>query len=674
MWLPIIVFAGSAALVGGMTSLSRGRRPNLAQMLAAPRPGGEIAQAGELECQPRLGWSLVVLGATLAGRYLTPLPLALAITPLAVHLQWPWIKAAWLDLMERHTLKPTGLMPIVLVGGWIAGFYVSSAFALFAFLLSRKINLLSGERSRQKLLHLFGQQPQTIWLLVDETEVETPMNEVHAGDVVVAYAGEPIPVDGIIVAGNAAVDQHRLTGDAKPVERSLGDPVFATTLVLRGWLHVRVERAGQQTVAIRLANMMGHAVPCPLPAERRGLKLAQNCVMPSAVLGMAALPLLGANSALAVLLARPGIDMNGAAPLAMQNFTYLCAKHGILVKDGRALELMRTVDTVVFDMAGSLTLEQPEVLSVHTCGKFEKWEVLAHAAAAGQWQNHPIAKAIVEEAKQCGLKLPDTLKIRCDADFGVQASIGGQRVHVGSLLFVGDGWITLPSVLVNRQTQCAELGHSLVFVTVDGVLAGALELRPALHPSAKEVVAELKRRELKLAIFSGDRLEPTQQIAQRLGIEECFAEMLAEDKSRQIERLQQEGRSVCFLGDGVGNAIALQSANVSVSVRGFTSAAQEAAQVVLMGQSLAQLPLFIDLSQRLDSNLETSFKMSIATGGGIIGGVFLFHGGIAGMAALSLLANIAITGNAMLPLRNTLKWAAKTADPTPVTPARWIEP
>ena len=300
--------------------------------------------------------------------------------------------------------------------------------------------------------------------------------------------------------------------------------------------------------------------------------------------------------------------------------------------------------------------------------------MLAHAAAAGQWQSHPIAKAIVEEAKQCGLIPPDTLKIRCDADFGVQASIGGQRVHVGSLLFVGDGWITLPSALVNRQAQCAELGHSLVFVTVDGVLAGALELRPALHPSAKEVVAELKRRELKLVIFSGDRSEPTRQIAQRLGIEECFAEMLSEDKARQIERLQQEGRSVCFLGDGVNNATALQSANVSVSARGFTSAEQEAAQVVLMGQSLAQLPLFIDLSQRLDSNLDTSFKLSVATAGGIIGGVFLFHGGIAGMAAISLLANIAMTGNTLLPLRNPLKWAEKSADPLPVAPARWIEP
>jgi len=138
MWLPIIVFAGSAALVGGMKSLSRGRRPNLAQMLAAPRPGLGMAQAGDLECQPGLRWSLVVLGTTLAGRYLTPLPLALAITPLAVYLQWPWIKAAWLDLMERHTLRATGLMPIVLACGWIAGFYVSSAFALFAYLFPEK--------------------------------------------------------------------------------------------------------------------------------------------------------------------------------------------------------------------------------------------------------------------------------------------------------------------------------------------------------------------------------------------------------------------------------------------------------------------------------------------------------------------------------------------------------
>ncbi len=655
MLLPIIVFTGSAALIVGMKSLARAK-PNLAQMLAKPRPSaGEIAKAEELNCQTNLKWSVVVLGTVLTIRYLTPLPLALAITPLIAFLQWPWIKAAWFDLTERHTLKANGLTTIVLTGSWITGFYIGSAFALFAFLLSRKINLLSYRLSRQKLSHLFGQQPQTIWLLVDGAEVETPFHEVQAGDIVVAYAGESIPVDGTIIAGNASVDQHCLTGEAKSVEKSPGDRVFANTLVLHGWLHLRVDRLGKQTVAMQLTEIIGHATHYHLSTERRGQKLAGDCVMPIAVLGIAILPLLGADSALAALLARPGMDMNCTAPLALENFIYLCAEHGILVKDIRALELMHTVDTVVFDMTGSLTQEQPEVISVHTCGNLKNWQVLAHAAAAGQLQSHPIAKAIVEEAKQCRLKLPDTVKIHCDDGFGIQVRLGGKRVGIGSLLFVGGGWLTLPPKFEEVQTQCAELGHSLVFVTVDDALVGALELRPALRPEALEVVAGLKRRNLKLAIFSDDRAEHTRQIAQRLGIEECFAGMLPEDKAHQLERLQHEGHSVCFLGNSVNDAIALQSANVSVSLQGFTNATQETAQVVLMGQNLTQLPLFIDLSHRLDSNLDTSFKMSVAAGGGIIGSVLLFHSGIAAMAALNLLAGIAITGNTMLPLRNTMK-------------------
>ena len=674
MWLPIIVFAGSAALVGGMTSLARGK-PTLAKMLAAPRPdAGEIAQAEGMECQRHLIWSAVVMGTVLTGRYLTPLPLALAITPLAAYLQWPWLKAAWSDLTERRTVKVNGLTAIALTGGWIAGFYIGSAFALFAYLLSRRINLLGCVLSRQKLSRLYGQQPQTLWLLVDGAEIETPFHEIQAGDIVVIYAGEPIPADGTIVAGEASVDQRGLTGETDSVERSVGDSVFANTLVQRGWLHVRVDRLGEKTVAMQLADIINHTTLYPLPTGRRGQTLAEDYAMPIAVLGIATLPLLGANSALAVLLARPGVDMNDAAPLALENYIYLCAKHGILVKDGRALELMRTVDTVVFDLTGSLTLEQPEVFSIHTCGDLKNWQVLAIAAAAGQLQSHPIAKAIVEEAKQCRLKLPEAIRIFCESGFGVQASIGGQRVHVGSLRFIGDGWLTLPPELEKVQAQCAELGHFLVFVAVEDTLVGALELRPALRPEAMEVVAELKWRNLKVAILSDDRIEPTRQIAQRLGIEEYLADMLPEDKVRHLEHLKREGHSVCFLGDSDTDGIALQSTHVSVSVQGFARAAQEPAQIVLMGQSLLQLPLFFDLSRQLDSNQDTSFMLSVATGVGIIGGVFLFHAGIAAMAALNLIGNLAITSNTMLPLLNPVKRAVKTAGPTLSTPARWIEP
>ena len=651
--LSIAVFTASAALVGSARALAR-RRRNLGELLAPARL--DPAEAEAQECGRRFNWSVAALALAAAGRVLAvPAGANLALTPLIVYLQWPWLKAAWADLVERRTVKIVGLMVVTFTGGWIYGAYAPIAFAIFAYSLSLKITSLTRERSRQKLIHLFDHQPQTVWLLVEGAEVETPFQQVKAGDTVVAYAGQAIPVDGVVAAGMATVDQHRLTGEAQPVERAAGDPVLAATLVLRGWLHVRVERAGHETVAMQVAQILQRTTSYHLAVEQRGLKLAEDCVMPSVALSAATLPFLGASSALAVFFARPGIDMYYAGPLALLNFLYLSASHGILVKDGRSLELMHSIDTVVFDKTGTLTQEQPEVAAIHTDGAFDEWQVLAYAAAAEHRQSHPIAKAILAEAGRRGLELPDTGETRCEVGFGIQVTVGGHSVRVGSRRFIEGEGLNLPPALERAQAQSAALGHSMVFVAVDGALAGAVELRPSLRPEAPAIVAKLKSRGLKLAIVSGDRVEPTRHLAERLGIEEYFADVLPEDKARHIEALQQQGRSVCFLGDGINDAIALKTAHVSVSLHGATSIAQDAAQIVLMDQSLRQLPNLFVLSQRLDFNLNTSFRISVATGAGIIASIYLFGGGIGAMASISAFAVLGIISNAMLPLLGTLK-------------------
>jgi Cu2+-exporting ATPase len=651
--LSIAVFTGSAALVGSARALLR-RRRNLGDLLAPSRL--DPAEAEARECERRFNWSAVALGLAVTGRVLAvPAGLNLVMTPLIVYLQWPWLNAAWADLVERRTIKIVGLMAITFTGGWIYGAYAAMAFAIFAYSLSLKITSLTRERSRQKLIHLFDHQPQSVWVLIDGVEVETPFQQVQAGDTVVAYAGQAIPVDGVVVAGMATVDQHRLTGEAQPVERSGGDAVLAATLVLRGWLHVRVERAGRETVAMQVAEILQRTTAYHLAVEQRGLKLAEDCVMPSVALSAVTLPFLGVGSAISVFFARPGVDMYYAGPLALLNFLYLSASRGILVKDGRSLELMHRIDTVVFDKTGTLTQEQPEVAAIHTTGAFDEWQVLAYAAAAEHRQSHPIAKAILAEAGRRGLELPDTGETRCEVGFGVQVTVGGQSVRVGSRRFIEGEGLNLPPALDRAQAQSAAFGHSMVFVAVDGGLAGAVELRPTLRPEAPAIVAELKSRGLKLAILSGDRVEPTRHLAERLGIDEYFADVLPEDKARHIERLQLEGRSVCFLGDGINDAIALKTAHVSVSLHGATSIAQDAAQIVLMDQSLNQLPALFDLSRRLDFNLNTSFRISVATGAGIIGSIYLFGGGIGAMATISAFAVLVIISNAMLPLLGTLK-------------------
>jgi len=659
--ISIAVFAGSAALIGGAEVLAQGK-PSLAQMLTPPKPNAvEVANTEAADLQHRLNCSVLGLGAVLVGYYLAPLPLGLASTPLAVYLQWPGVKATWADITDRHTIDSTGLMSVAFAGAWIYGAYMGTAFAIFAYLLTRKTALRACEHSQRKLIRRFEQQQQTVWRLVDGVEIETPLHQVWPGDTVVAYAGESIPVDGTVIAGTAAVDQCHLGGDAGPVQQSEGDGVFATARVLRGWLHVRVDRAGKETVAMQIANSLRHTVSHRLAIERRGLKLAEDCVAPSLALSIAALPLLGFYSAIAVLLARPGIDMNFAAPLALLNALQLSTNHGILVRDGRGLELMQAIDTVVFDQTAVLEPEGLDVATVHACGNYDKWQVLAYAAMAENQQSQTIAQAILDEARQCGLKLPGTGSFRYKNGFGIQVIISGQRVRVGNQSFIGNAGLALPPTLQEVCAQCMESGHSLTFVATEDALVGALELRPALRPEVADVVSELKRRNFRLAILSGDRTGPTRHLAERVGIAEYFAEMPPEDKARHIERLQQKGRAVCFLSSGTDTAAAMTATHVSVSLHGdATRIATETAQIVLMGHSPRQLPLLFDLSRCLDFNLKTSFRISIATGAGIIGSIFLFHSGIGIVAALNASAAITIIGNAMLPLQGSRE---KTAHP-----------
>jgi Cu2+-exporting ATPase len=333
----------------------------------------------------------------------------------------------------------------------------------------------------------------------------------------------------------------------------------------------------------------------------------------------------------------------------------VATRHGILVKDGRSLELLHTIDTVVFDKTGTLTLEQPEVAQVHVCGDFSADDVLLYATAAEHRQSHPIAQAILAAAQARDLPWPNSDETRYEVGYGVQVRVDGHLVRVGSERFMAHEGLALPPALVAVQQRCAAVGHSLVFVAVDGALAGALELQPTPHPEAQAVITELQQQGLTLYILSGDQAEPTRHLAERLGIEHYFANVLPTEKARFVEQLQQQGRAVCFVGDGINDAIALKRANVSISLRGATTIATDTAQIVLMEQSLRQLPLLFDLAHRLEGNLLTSFGLSVGTGVVILGGVFAFHMGVGAAVGFGAVALLGIVGNAMTPLVITMR-------------------
>ncbi|OQX16391.1 MAG: hypothetical protein BWK73_04130 [Thiothrix lacustris] len=578
------------------------------------------------------------------------------VIPALLYTLLPVFSDAY-DGLKKRKLKPS-LVDSIAVGGAIGlglvnhmnpYFFAAGAVGTWMYFLSAKLVLKTKDESIKELTNLFGEQARSVWLLKDGAEVEIPFEEVQIGDIVVVSAGGMIPVDGAIVKGIGSVDQRMLTGESQPVEKGIGETVYAATTLLTGFLHIEVEKAGKDAVAAQIGEIWSRTADYRTSVETRGEQLSDKAVLPTLGAGTLALMTIGPIGATAILLSNFSDAIQLASPLSTLNFLHLASKQGILIKDGRALEGLKTVDTIVFDKTGTLTLEQPHVGGIFPCADYDEATLLTYAAAAENKQSHPVAKAILEAAKERGLELPALNDAAYQVGYGIKAQIDGHWVHVGSDRFMTLEGIAIPDNIQQQLVESHDQGHTLIMVAVDDQLAGAIGLHPTLRPEAKDIVRKLKARGLSLCIISGDHTRPTKALADELGIEQFFAETLPEDKATLIAQLQAEGRSVCFIGDGINDTIALKQANVSISLSGATSAAMDTAQILMMDGSLNHLDKLLSLSTEFDENLKNGFRTVL--GGSVIcvGGVFLFHFGIFSALALQGMTLAASVGNAYLP-------------------------
>jgi Cu2+-exporting ATPase len=355
-----------------------------------------------------------------------------------------------------------------------------------------------------------------------------------------------------------------------------------------------------------------------------------------------------------------GTGIRMAAPLAMLSTLALCARKGVLVKDGRALDLLCEIDTVLFDKTGTLTRERPEVGKVIAANGYNPLQILRFAAAAERRFHHPIALAILQKAAEQGLRLPMTDLTQYKVGYGITVGVDGHRVRVGSRRFM-----ELEGVLLTREVDDAleeahREGHSMVMVVVDDQLGGALELRASVRPEVRGIVQGLRERGIKhIAVISGDHEAPTRRLSEELGMDRYFAQVLPADKAEYVEQLQREGRKVCFVGDGINDAIALKKANVSISLRGATSIATDTAHVVFMEQSLGKLCELRDIARDLDRNVRNSWLMILGPNIACIAGVFTLGFGIGASVVTNNIAALASLANGLLPMRRVAQLEAE---------------
>jgi heavy metal translocating P-type ATPase len=522
----------------------------------------------------------------------------------------------------------------------------------FTLGVARKLVQRTEDNSKKMLLNVFGKQPRFVWLEVDGVEVETPLERLKVNDVIVVHTGETVPVDGDVVDGMAMVDQHTLTGESAPVEKVKGDRVLASTTLIAGKVRIAVTSAGSDTTSAKLARILNDTAGYKLRSQSRGEDLADRAVAPTLALGALGLVTTGINGATAVVNCDLGTGIRMAAPIAMLSSLTLSAEHGILVKDGRALELLRSVDTFLFDKTGTLTRERPEVGRVLTYGGHSANEILRWAAGAEQKFSHPIAKAILDKARALGLDLPKLDDSKYHVGYGITVGVDGHTVRVGSARYMTHEGIALPPELHREMDAAHEDGNSMVMVGVDAALGGAIELRAAERPEAAAVIAGLRARGARhLAIISGDNEQPTRKLAERLGMDRYFAEVLPQDKAKYVELLQKEGRTVCFIGDGVNDSIALKKANVSISLRGASSIATDTAQVVFMEDSLIKLLQLHDVSCDLHRNINTSWGLILVPNLICIAGAFVAGFGVMHSMVFNQIGGMMALGNGLLPLR-----------------------
>jgi Cu2+-exporting ATPase len=590
------------------------------------------------------------LGFTVAGRVLYA-PFTLVGIVGILYLFWPVVTRAYHDLARRRRFTSIVLESVILPGTILAGNFLAVATAYWFIYFALNNVAKAKWHASERLAEAFSAPSNQLFRIQrGPVATEAAVKDLIVGDVVLIGGGEIIPIDGVITGGDALVDEHLLTGEAKPIEKRPGDTVLANTLLLNGCIQVRVAKAGQETIADQSAKILNGMTRFTETLELRGTDASDRTALPLFVLASATGLFWGASRGLAIAWAPLDDALFAAGPLSVLNFLTIALRQDILVKDGRALEVLRHVDTFVFDKTGTLTTDVPQIVDVHSCASLSRNDVLRYAAAAEQKQSHPIALAIVAAAQEEGIEIPSIRRSAYQAGLGITGEMDATTISVGSFRFMQQMGLPIPQVLHRLDQHSREFGYSVIYVALDENVVGAIEVHAGVRKEAAKTMAALHDLGFRVCIISGDNAKPTQHLANELGVEQYFAEKLPQDKGQLIATMQEAGHVVCYVGDGINDTIALKQAEVSVSLRGASTLAVDTAQIVLMKKDLSQLLGLIALAKRLDKNFKAALLCSAIPTAAIFAGVLLFNISLAAAIALYLAGMGLSISEAMFPL------------------------
>jgi len=562
--------------------------------------------------------------------------LALA-TPVVLWSGWPFFERGWKSLLTRQlnmftliamgtgvawvysmvaTITP-GLFPAAFRAsdGSVPVYFEAAAVIVVLVLLGQVLELRARDRTGGAIRALLKLTPETAHRILDDgTEEEVGLDDLREGDRLRVRPGEKVPVDGELVEGRSSLDESMVTGESMPVTKAVGDKVIGATINGSGGFIMVAEHVGQDTTLSRIVKMVADAQRSRAPIQRLADVVAGYfvpAVVAVAVIAFVAWSLFGPApamghaliAAVSVLIIACPCALGLATPMSIMVGVGRGAENGVLIKNAEALERFEKVDTLVVDKTGTLTEGKPRVTSIVVAGGFAEGDVLALAAGLEKGSEHPLAAAILQEARERSLSLKDATDFEAPTGKGVTGMVNGRQVALGNALLLEDLGIDIDKTLARQADDLRGDGATVIHMAVDGTAAGLIAIADPIKETTPEAVKALRDHGVRVVMLTGDNRRTAEAVAAKLGITEVEADVLPEDKARVVKRLRGEGRVVAMAGDGVNDAPALAAAEVGIAMGTGTDVAIESAGVTLVKGDLMGILRARTLSEAVMRNI-----------------------------------------------------------------------
>lgn len=626
------------------------------------------------------------ISSLLPGRARALVELALA-TPVCFWSAWPFYLRAVRSVKNRSpnmftliglgvsvayvysviaTLLP-GIFPQSFRGhgGEVAVYFEAAGVIVTLILLGQVLELKARSQTSAAIKKLLGMAAKTARRLRDDGgEEDVPLDQVREGDRLRVRPGEKVPVDGEVLEGTSHVDESMVTGEPIPVDKGPGDEVIGATVNGTGGLVMRAQKVGAETLLSRIVTMVAEAQRSRAPIQKLADVVSSYfvpAVIATAVVTFVAWAVLGPEppmayaliNAVAVLIIACPCALGLATPMSIMVATGKGASLGVLFKNAEAIEVLRKVDTLVVDKTGTLTEGRPALVSVEPAEGMDEADLLRLAAALERGSEHPLAEAIVRGAEERGHELPKASDFGSVTGKGVRGTVDGHDVALGNLAMMGEISVS-PTPLEARAEALRGEGQTVMFVAIDGALAGIVGVADPIKDSTPEAIAALHDESLRVVMLTGDSETTARAVAAKLGIDEVIAGVLPDEKAAKVESLQGEGRVVAMAGDGINDAPALARADVGIAMGTGTDVAMESAGVTLVKGDLRGIVRARRLSRQTMANIRQNLFFAFAyntAGVPIAAGVLYPFFGILlspmfAAAAMSL-SSVSVIGNAL---------------------------